>query len=54
MLFQALPANKGMFKVINKNIRYPANVYLLKVNDRNKRKRCETCSNLTIKTPERH
>ena len=29
----------------------PVNVYLLKVNDRNARKRCEICSNLTIKTP---
>ena len=31
----------------------PANIYLLKVNNRNTRKRCETCSKLTIKTPER-
>ena len=28
-------------------------IYLLKVNDRNTRARCETCSKLTIKTPER-
>ena len=28
----------------------PANVYFLKVNDRNARKKCEICSNLTIKT----
>ena len=26
---------------------------MLKVNDRNTRTRCETCSNLIIKTPER-
>ena len=32
---------------------YPANIYLFKVNNRNTRKRCETCSKLTIKTPER-
>ena len=32
----------------------PANIYLLKVNNRNNRKRCEICSELTIKTPERH
>ena len=32
--------------------RYPTNSYLLKVNNRNARKRCEVCSNLTI-TPER-
>ena len=29
----------------------PAGVYLLKVNNRNIRKRCEVCSKLTIKTP---
>ena len=28
-------------------------IYLFKVNDRNTRKRCEICSKLTIKTPER-
>ena len=31
----------------------PTNIYLLKVNNRNTRKRCEMCSKLTIKTPER-
>ena len=31
----------------------PANDNLAKVNNRNTRKRCEICSNLTIKTPER-
>ena len=31
---------------------FPANIYLLKVNNRNTRKRCEICSKLTIKTPE--
>ena len=31
----------------------PANIYLFKVNKRNTRKRCEICSKLTIKTPER-
>ena len=30
----------------------PASIYLLKVNNRNTRTRCETCSNVTIKTPE--
>ena len=34
--------------------KFPANVYLLKVNNRSTRKRCEICSKLTIKTPERH
>ena len=32
---------------------YPANIYLLKVNRRNTRKRCEICSKLAIKTPKR-
>ena len=31
-----------------------ANNYLLKVNNRNTRTRCEICSKLIIKTPERH
>ena len=31
----------------------PENNYLFKVNNRNIRKRCEICSKLTIKTPER-
>ena len=30
-----------------------ANIYLFKFNNRNTRKRCEICSKLTIKTPER-
>ena len=32
----------------------PAGIYLLKVNNRNTRTRCEICSKLTIKTQERH
>ena len=32
---------------------YPAGIYLLKVNNRKTRTRCEICSKLTIKTPER-
>ena len=31
----------------------PAGIYLLKVNNRNTRTRCEICSKLTIKTLER-
>ena len=31
----------------------PAGMYLLKVSNRNTRTRCETCSKLTIKIPER-
>ena len=33
---------------------YPTNICLFKVNNRNSRKRCEICSKLTMKTPERH
>ena len=32
---------------------YPAGNYMFKVNNRNTRTRCEICSKLTIKTPER-
>ena len=31
----------------------PTNIYLLKVNNRNSSKRCDICSKLTIKIPER-
>ena len=31
----------------------PISIYLLKVNNRNTRTRCEICSKLTIKTPKR-
>ena len=34
-------------------ILYLASIYLLKVNNRNTRTRCEICSKLTIKIPER-
>ena len=32
---------------------YPAGIYMLQVNNRNTRTRCEICSKLTIKIPER-
>ena len=32
-------------------ITYVANIYLLKMKNKNTRKRCEICSDLTIKTP---
>ena len=32
---------------------YPVDIYPLKVNNRNTRTRCEICSKLIIKTPER-
>ena len=31
----------------------PANIYSFKVNNKTTRKRCEICSELTIKTPKR-
>ena len=34
-------------------ISYPAGNCMFKVNNRNTRTRCEICSKLTIKTPER-
>ena len=33
--------------------KFPANVFLSKVNNRKLEKWCEICSKLTIKTPER-
>ena len=33
--------------------RIPANINMFKVNNKNTRKRCEICSKLKIKTPER-
>ena len=32
---------------------YSAKIYLFKVNNKNTRKKCEICSKLTLKTPER-
>ena len=43
--FQAIP-------LTNLNI-IPANIYLFKFSNINTRKRCELCSKLIIKTPER-
>ena len=34
-------------------IPYPAGNYMFKVNNRNTKTKCEICSKLTIKTPER-
>ena len=38
----------------NRNYVNPTSIYLLKVSNRNTRKSCEVCSELTIKRPERH
>ena len=39
-------------KIINLT-HFPAENYILKVNNRNTRTRCEICSKLIVKTPER-
>ena len=52
--FLALTHGKVIrFSYVKKNYPFPAGIYLLKVNNRNTRTRCEICSKLTIKTPER-
>ena len=43
----------AMNKFIINIITNPVKIYLFKLNNRNTRKRCEICSKLTIKTPER-
>ena len=53
--------DKGLSKNVNKKMsvrkvitfNFPVGIYLLKVNNRNTTTRCEICSKLTIKTPER-
>ena len=47
----------NMINIIQKSqlifeVNHPAGIYLLKVNNRNTRARCEICSKLTINTPE--
>ena len=65
---EKLSVNPTVFEDIDKNMvkvhhyrpkavlvlqNYPVDIYLLKVNNRNNKTRCEICSKLTIKTPER-
>ena len=45
--------DKMMKLPVNKKYIFRANLYLFKFNNRNTRKSCEICLNLTIKTPER-
>ena len=42
----------SLLSVIIKPSSYRASIYLLKINSRSTRTRCEKCSKLTIKTPE--
>ena len=47
-------AGQVRFLINGKNlILYPVGIYLLKIKDKNTRTRCEICSKLTTKTPER-
>ena len=41
------------YTCVEKPLMFPANIYLFKVNNKSIRNRCEICSKLTIKTPER-
>ena len=50
-IFMAI-INIAKLELINATDNCPAGIYLLKVNNKNTRTRCEICSKLTIKTPE--
>ena len=54
-MHKILPTNHLKLTIIFKKISgsFPAGNYMFKVNNRNTRTRCEICSKLTIKTPER-
>ena len=43
--------SRNTFEILGTN--KPAKIYLFKVNNRNTRKKCEKCTMLTIKIPER-
>ena len=49
--FNTMQQAKLNFKPVAQTL--PVGIYLLKVNNRNTRARCEICLNLIIKTPER-
>ena len=51
-LSETLQLSEACSKKTDKKF-FPTNIYLFKVNNRNTRRRCEICSKLTIKTPER-
>ena len=48
----SVAAFAGSFTVIQNPNSYPANICLLKFNNKNTGERCEICSKLTIKTPK--
>ena len=47
------PMFSKYFNITNLTPQTPAGIYMFKVNNRNTKARCETCSNSTIKTTER-
>ena len=57
MLFERFCVYQKIFDLLRGYLQLraivPVGIYLLKVNDRNTRTRCEICSKLTIKTPVR-
>ena len=54
-LFMSLQALSVHFVIQQRCIchPFPVGIYMFKINNRNTRRRCEICSKLTIKTPER-
>ena len=44
--------SEGLLNCFASNPFIPANKYMLKVNNRKTRKRCEICSKLSLKTPD--
>ena len=53
MMINYLPFFKLLLVTTSGNYSYQAGIYVPKVNNRNTRTRCEICSKLTVKTPER-
>ena len=45
--------NLVLKKAVTQFWNYPAKICLVKIKDRKTKKRCEICSKLTLKTPER-
>ena len=43
----------ALYNALHKIAVNPVDIYMFKVNNRNTRTRCEICSKVTIKTPER-
>ena len=52
-IFQAFPGKKSIVVLSCNQDIISANIYLLKVSNKNSRKRCDICSNLTLKRSDR-